>query len=222
MNTVNSIKILRDSIAFAFGLTMFSMVFSHYMGWVNYDSHNIWEVLAAFTSFSCTWMCVHQTRWNYPMAVISTMLLAYVFWEANLLASAALNIYLIPTVIYGWFIWGSDKNTRPVLPLEPRMIPVYILFTGGAYVGAWAIVNYLGGEMAALDSWLLIGSIFAQFLLDRKRRPTWIVWIIVDVVSIYVYFQAGLYLLALQFFFFLLNAFYGWFMWTKTMEKSNV
>lgn len=221
MNNVNSLRVFRDSIAVAFGLTMFSIIFSDYMGWVAFNQHNIWEVLATFTSFSCTWMCVHQTRWNYPMAVVSTMLLAYVFWDANLLASAALNIYLIPTVIYGYFIWGRDSNTRPVKNVELRVLPVYALFTLAAYLGAWLIVNALGGEMAGLDSWLLIGSIFAQFLLDRKRIQTWLVWISVNIVSIYVYFEAGLYLLALQFFFFLLNAVYGYYSWYKTMENEH-
>lgn len=71
--------------------------------------------------------------------------------------------------------------------------------------------------MAPLDGWLLVGTVLAQFLLDRKKIETWIVWVLVNVVSVYVYFNAGLYLLAAQFVLFLINAIVAWFQWRKSM-----
>lgn len=221
MNRDASYKIFLDSLGIGFFLTMFSLLVVHNMGWTTFGSNNPWEMAATFASFSCTYMCVMQTRWNYPMAIISTGLLTYVFWQDGLLASAILNLYLIPTVIYGFFIWGKDTETRPVQHVSWRVIPTYVLFTIGAYLGAWGITSYFGGKLATLDSWLLIGSIFAQFLLDRKKIETWLVWITVNIVSIYVYFESGLYLLAIQFFFFLLNAVFGYYKWYKTMERHN-
>lgn len=219
MNTL-SLKTFIHSLWLAAVLTGLSLVFSEFMGWIKMGDLNLFEVAATFASFSCTYMCVMQTRWNYPMAVVSTVLLAYVFWQAGLLASAILNLYLIPTVIYGFFIWGRDSDTRPVEHVKWNILPVYAMFTVGAYLGAWGIVYYFGGELAALDSWLLIGSIFAQFLLDRKKIETWLVWISVNIVSIYVYFESGLYLLAIQFFFFLLNAVFGYLMWYRSMKNG--
>lgn len=219
MDTV-SLKRFIDSMWIATLLTVLSITFSEFMGWLQYGDLNLWEVAATWASFSCTYMCVMQTRWNYPMAVVSTCLLAYVFWQSNLLASAILNLYLIPTVIYGFFIWGKDSETRPVEHVKWGILPVYVLFTVGAYAGAWGIVNYFGGELAALDSWLLIGSIFAQFLLDRKKIETWLVWISVNIVSIYVYFDSGLYLLAIQFAFFLANAVFGYYQWWRSMNNK--
>lgn len=221
MNTW-SFKTFLDSLGIGALLTSMSVFFAVGMSWTDAADLNNLEILATFASFSCTYMCVMQTRWNYPMAVIATVLLAYVFWQANLLASAILNLYLIPTVIYGFFIWKEDANTKPVQHVELKMLPIYALFTIGAYLGAWGIVQFFGGELAVLDSWLLIGSIFAQFLLDRKRLETWLVWITVNIISIYVYFESGLYLLAIQFFFFLMNAVFGYYMWWKSMRlRSN-
>lgn len=155
------------------------------------------------------------------MAILSTSLLAYVFWSSNLLASAALNVYLIPTVIYGYFIWGKDAETKPVEHVKWQSLLQYVFFTALAYVGAVAVVEYFGGEFSALDSWLLIGSIFAQFLLDRKKVETWVVWALVNIVSIYVYYNSGLYLLAMQFSVFLLNTCYGWYEWYRSMNKKE-
>src|SRR5690554_6297833 len=113
-----SLKSFKQSIQIALAATGMSVFLSQFMGWITLTDLNWWEVAATFASFSCTWMCVKQTRWNYPMAIVSVLLLSYVFWSAGLLASAALNIYLIPTVIYGYFIWGQDKQTRPVQHVE--------------------------------------------------------------------------------------------------------
>lgn len=216
-----SVNILIESLFVAIVLTAGSVGFATWMGWIA-ESLNPIEVFATFTSYSCTYMVVMQTRWNYPMAILSTASLSYVFWQADLLASAALNVYLIPTVIYGYFIWGKDKETRPVEHVKLSVVYQYALYTAAAYVGAWALVNYLGGAFAPLDSFLLIGSILGQFLLDRKKIETWLVWISVNIVSIYIYFESGLYLLAIQFMFFLLNAVFGYVQWNKTLKQQDV
>lgn len=185
------------------------------------DPINPWETAAVYFSFACTWLCVKQVRFNYVLAVVSTLLLSYVFWKSNLLGSMALNLYLIPTVIYGWFIWGRDTETKPVQHVTWRAAGLYALFTLLTYAGAVAIINALGGEMGALDGWLLIGSILAQFLLDRKKIETWVIWVVVNVVSVYVYFQAGLYLLAAQFALFLVNAIYAYLQWRKDLPDKK-
>lgn len=179
------------------------------------------ETAAVFFSFACTWLCTRQVRFSYVLAVIATSLLVVTFWQANLYGSMALNLYLIPTVIYGWFIWGKDSSPKPVQHVKSKNLFVYLAVTFVTWVGAYYLIHEVGGSMANLDGWLLIGTVLAQFLLDRKKIETWIVWILVDIVSIYVYFEAGLHLLAAQFFLFLVNAFIGYFLWKKTMENNN-
>ena len=181
---------------------------------------NILETLSVFFSFACTWLCTRQVRFNYVLAVISTSLLVVVFWQANLYGSMALNLYLIPTVIYGWFVWGRDEDTKPVEHVKLKMLPLYALFTVGTWAIAYVTIKALGGAMGALDGWLLVGSVMAQYLLDRKKIETWFVWIAVNVVSVYVYFSSGLYLLAAQFAFFLINAVIGYFQWKKSLQKG--
>lgn len=182
---------------------------------------NYWETAAVFFSFACTWLVTRQTRFNYVLGVISTILLSYVFWTQNLYGSMVLNLYLIPTVIYGWFIWGKDTNTKPVQHVKIKVIPIYLIVTIITWAGAYYLINYFGGEMGVLDGWLLIGSTLAQFLLDRKKIETWIIWILVNIVSVYVYFESGLYLLAGQFLLFLVNAIIAYSLWNKDLKKNK-
>lgn len=180
------------------------------------------ELAATWTSFICTLMCVFQSRWNYVVGVISVFFLSIVFYQANLLGSMALNIYLIPTLIYGWFVWKKDSETKPVERLKAENILLYLIASGLTYLGAVMTVSYFGGNIPTLDGFLLIGSILAQFLLDRKKLETWMVWAAVNVISIYVYYNSGLYLITLQFCFFLGNTVYGYVMWKKSMENKSM
>jgi len=178
------------------------------------------ETASVFFSFACTWLCTRQVRFNYVLGVVSTTLLVITFYQAGLYGSMALNIYLIPTVIIGWFMWGRDTNPKPVQHVQPKKIVLYIFFTALTWTGAYFIITSFGGNMVALDGWLLVGTVLAQFLLDRKKIETWIVWVLVNIVSVYVYFESGLYLLAAQFMLFLFNAIFAYFQWRKTMNQN--
>lgn len=180
------------------------------------------ETASVFFSFACTWLCTRQVRFNYVLGVVSTTLLVITFYQAGLYGSMVLNIYLVPTVIIGWFMWGKDKNPRPVQHVQLKKIALYLFFTALTWTGAYFIITGFGGKMVALDGWLLVGTVLAQFLLDRKKIETWIVWILVNVVSVYVYFESGLYLLAAQFALFLANAIFAYFQWRKTMKQDTV
>lgn len=213
-----------ESIFVAIGLTALSYVVGVYQNWIT--ELNWLEVFSVATSYSCTYLCVKESRWNYPIGAISVAALSLFFYQQELLSSMALNIYLIPTLIWGWFRWGRDSVTRPVTNLKfDKWLLAYGGFTLVAYFASTFIAKNLGGSMTGLDAFILVGSILAQFLLDNKKIETWYVWAMVNVVAIYTYFNAELYLVAFQFVFFLANTVYGWWNWNmskKMKELQNV
>lgn len=180
---------------------------------------NLLEIFSVWTSYACTYLCVVQSRWNYPIGAISVIALSVLFYQQSLFASMALNIYLIPTLIWGWFRWRPDDNTRPVTNVAVYWWPIYIGLTAIVWYSLTEIAKYLGSPLAGPDSLILSTSILAQFLLDQKKIETWIVWFIVNVISIYTYWQAGLVLVAFQYIFFLMNTFWGYVEWRNTKNE---
>lgn len=213
---VNTRKSIIEAVVLATGITGLLLVAMALTG----TNINWIETASVFFSFACTWLCTRQVRFNYVLAVISTSLLVITFWQAELFGSMILNIYLIPTVIYGWFVWKRDTNPRPVERVKPKKFLIYAAVTAVTWAGAYWIITSFEGQMGGLDGWLLVGTILAQFLMDRKKIENWTIWIIVDAVSIFVYWQAGLYLLAAQFFLFGANAVYAHFQWKKSMKVA--
>lgn len=208
-----------ESIIVAIVLTGISYVIGMVFDWVSVL--NWLEVFAVFTSYACTYLCVKERRINYPIGVISSAAYAYLFLQSGLFSSAILNAYLVPTLVYGWIRWRKDSNKRPVTHLSLKMLPVYILVAAVGYFGAASISQALGGAMAWTDAMILAGTILAQFMLDNKKLENWIVWAIVNVFAIYTYIEAGLFLVALQYVFFLANTAYGYVMWRRSMQHEQ-
>jgi nicotinamide mononucleotide transporter len=210
-----------DSIVIAIIATGASYALGLGFGWI--DTVNWLEAFAVFTSYSCTWLCVRQRRINYPIGAVSTAAYCVLFWQAGLLASMALNAYLTPALLYGWIRWRRDSDTRPVGRVALKWAPVYLIATGLAYLGILWIVGSLGATLAFTDSFILVGSILAQFLLDNKKIENWWVWAIVDGVAIYTYFSAGLFVAGVQYVVFFANCFVGLAAWNRSKNaRQNV
>lgn len=211
----------RQSIVLGLGLTLISYLVGLMFGWVTLQTLSWLEVFAVFTSYSCTYLCVKERRINYPVGAVSTAAYAVLFMQSGLLASAVLNFYLTPTLLYGWIRWRKDSNKRPVTRVELRWVPAYLGVTILAYVGAAYLSSRFGGAMAWTDSLILTGTILAQFLLDNKKLENWAVWAVVNVFAIYTYATTGLALVAFQYVFFLGNTVYGYLVWKRSKDHET-
>jgi nicotinamide mononucleotide transporter len=205
-----------DSLWIAAALTAASYLLGLALGWTT--GVNWLEAFAVFTSYSCTYLCVRQRRFNYPIGALSTIAYCVLFLQEGLYASMVLNAYLTPILVYGWFRWRADAITRPVTRVEPRWVPVYLLVTAAAFAGAASLNTLLGGTFALADSVILVGTILAQFLMDNKKIESWFVWMIVNVVATWAYFSAGLAIAAVQYVLFLGNAVWAFVEWRRTMR----
>lgn len=208
------------SILIATVLTIIPYAWGYEFGWIT--TVDPLEAFATFTSYSCTYLCVKESRINYPIGAVSVAALGLLFWRQGLYASAALQIYLFPTLLYGWIRWRSDRSPRPVTRLAlDWWLAAYVGLTAAVYAILLWIDALLGASMSGLDTSILVLSILAQFLMDNKKIENWIVWLIVDVVSVYVYIEAGLYVVAFQMFLFLLNTAWGFWDWSREARASG-
>jgi nicotinamide mononucleotide transporter len=221
--TINkkSFKEFGISLIVAFVVTGVSYFVAYVFEWIK--DINWVEAASVFTSYSCTYMCVKQTRWNYPMGALSVVLLGILFFQMDLYSSMALQIYLFPWLLYGWFRWKKDEDTRPVKYLKlDKWIWLYVIFTAGSYFIMKVVTSAFGAKASAFDSAIFAFSILAQFLMDNKKIENWIIWAIVNIISIILYWHQGAYILAMQFVFFFANTIYGWYQWHKSMEKKTI
>lgn len=201
-------------------LTALSYFVGLQMGWIAEVS--MLEAFAVFTSYISTFLCVVERRWNYIFGAISTAAYCVLFYRFDLLASMAINGFLAVYLLYGWFRWRRDTNTRPVTFMTWAQWLIYIMVAAVGYGIIVFLASHFGGTLAWTDSFILAGTVLAQFMLDNKKQETWIIWAIVNVFAIYTYFHVGLALVGFQYIFFLANTVYGWVMWNKSRKSEPV
>lgn len=214
-------KYILESIALAVVLTALSYGIGLWMGWI--VAVDWLEVFAVLTSYSCTWLCTRQSRWNYPIGIITTAAYSVLFYQWGMLALAVFNLYLVFSLIYGWFRWGSDDNTRPVTRIPLKWYAGYGA-VGLAILGLFLLANMLFNPaglagLNPIDVGLAVASGVAQLMLDNKKLETWSVWAAVDIVSIPFFIYSGLTLVAFQYIFFLANTVIGHIQWKRTMVE---
>jgi len=209
-----------DSIGIAFVLTAFSYWVGMSLGWIT--ELNYLEVFAVFTSYSCTWLCSVQSRLNYPVGVITTAAYSVLFWQWGMPALALFNLYLVFSLAYGWFRWGSDDNTREVTLTSLNGYVFYALVGAvlvGLFLGANMWLNPTGiSEINPIDMWLAVFSGIAQLMLDNKKLENWVVWAGINIFSIPFFLSSGMTLVAFQYIFFLANTVIGFTLWYKSMN----
>ena len=191
---------------------MFELISNFYM---TYAEHLITVVLAA-----CVFCAALGKRWNWPIGLVGvTMYGMHAWFVWGLYADALLQIFYFATGIFGWLWWykgGSGRTEAPVTDctvLEKGLLLTVIGFVTYHW-GVYLTAN-TDSTVPFMDSFTTVTCLIAQLLLMFRNRFTWVLWIIADIVYVYLFYVKGLNLLSIEYALFTLNAVFGYYMWSK-------
>ena len=72
------------------------------------------EILATAATVAYVLFAVKRSLWQYPVGLLATVLFFFVFLEARLYASTALQVLFAAVQLYGWWYWlRGDHGKRP-------------------------------------------------------------------------------------------------------------
>lgn len=134
-------------------------------------------------------------------------------------------LYYLPTQFIGLYVWGKHYN-KPAdqvegLRMDGKHIVIWSICSVAGIFVYKLILDTLGGNATLLDSMSTVFSIVANILMVMRYREQWALWIIVDVVTVVMWIIAGDFLMTIMWAIYLINAVYGWIMWTKISQKSG-
>ena len=197
-------------------LTALSYAVAYLMQWD--VTFNWLDALAVGTSYACTWLCVVQSRLNYLIGAISVALYSALFLRDGYTALAAFNLYMVGSLLYGWFRWGRDSNPRRVRSLQFDRWTLGYVGIGVAISAACVLVNtYFPGTFATTDIVITALSGMAQTMLDNKRLQNWHVWLVVNILSMWAFYHSEMYIVLLQYVLFTANTLIGYVSWKRSM-----
>ena len=175
---------------------------------------SILEFVAAIVSFIGVWLGTTGRRITWPWWAASSALYMVFFYQADLFASAALQIVFIGAALWGWLGWGPTGATPSSLSNRHRA-----LWAMGTIVSVSALTPVLSSMGAAAtwsDAFLLVGSLIAQILMVYEKIESWVLWLIVDAAGTVQYALLGYWFTAVLYFAFTIIAVIGWKRWNDT------
>ena len=85
----------------------------------------------------------------------------------------------------------------------------------------WLMANYTPTSFPYLDSVTTVFAVFATYLVVKKVLENWLYWIVIDVVSIYLYIEKDLAPTAALFILYIFMATYGYFKWAEKYKQRH-
>jgi len=177
---------------------------------------SILEFVAALTSFIGVWLGTTGKRITWPWWAISSALYGVFFYQADLFASAVLQIIFILAAIYGWKDWAPTGAVPGNMSIRNRRNLVIGTVFSVAVLSP--VLSNLGAAATWSDAFLLIGSLIAQVMMVYEKYESWVVWFVVDLVGTIEYALLGYWFTAVLYAVFTIVAVLGWKRWRDSLS----
>lgn len=176
------------------------------------------SLISGVTGIISVVLCSQRKISFYFFGFIQLFTYMYLAWQQRFYGELVENIFYIITMIIGIITWLKNYNNDEQIVESKRlsniqlsiiisiMILLCILF--GYYMN-----NYTDNTQPYMDVFSTIPAFIAQTLLMLRYREQWIFWIIIDIVSIFMWGFAGNWIMVIQFIFWTLNCLYGYIKW---------
>ena len=143
-------------------------------------------------------LAIRESLWCWPAAFLSSALTIFVMFGARLYSEAALNVFYAAIAVYGWYQWRYGGRTTGVGELSIAVWPLktHALAIGGSValsscVG-WLMSQNTEAAFPYLDAFVTVASVVTTYMVARKILENWIYWLVVDSLSLYLYWQREL------------------------------
>ncbi|MDQ0427494.1 nicotinamide mononucleotide transporter [Planomicrobium stackebrandtii] len=194
-------------------------------------------LISSLSGMLCVLLVAKGKISNYYFGIIQTSTYAYISFTYGLYGEAMLNgLFYFPIQFIGLYLWHRNtiKNKNSVQGediIVKTMNPSSWLYTAIAIIIGtilYAILlEAIGGRSVGLDSATNVLSVTAQILMLKRFAEQWLVWILVNILSIVLWVVTldatggNDYTLVVMWTAFLVNSIYGYYNWRK-MAKNQV
>lgn len=183
-----------------------------------------WEILAVVFGIAYVLLAAKESLWTWLFAFLSTIIYTVIFWEGALVSSSLLNFYYMGMAVYGFMLWRSGGEEGEELEITSWTIKknIFLIVSGVliALILGYLSDTYTDAKFAYLDTFVLVFSVLATWMLANKVLENWLYWMVIDSAAIVLYWQSGYLATIVLFTLYILLAFYGYSSWRKVKYES--
>ncbi len=190
------------------------------------------EFFGVLTGIAGVWLAAKAHIGNWPVSLINVTLSFFLFYQSQLYPDMFLQVFFFVSSGWGWWRWVHPKPEETDLKHELKisLLTPKEWITGSIatliatiLLGLFAqnlhiLLPFIFRQPSAfpyLDSFTTVASIIATVWMIRKKIECWYVWILIDVISTYMYFVKDLRFYSLLYFIFCFLAIGGAIQWWR-------
>ena len=229
-------------------LLSINTVLYHFNLGVGYSLSYI-EAVGTIFGLLCIWYASKEKFFNFYFGLINVTLFAIIFYQIQLYANLLLQIFFFVMNLYGLYAWGKSTSSDDGLKIRWLSKPQLILTIIASLIAIGILANFINlffntltliavklmqlvipsiampalqpDPYPLMDAAVTILSIVAMVQMTRKLVENWIVWVIIDLISIVLYAKQGVYFMALEYVLLTAIALNGTIEWIKAARKNN-
>lgn len=183
------------------------------------------EWIAVIAGLAYVVLAARSNIWCWPAAFVGTAASIIMLWNVSLLMDSALNAFYLVMAVYGYWQWrygGIQGGELRISKLEIKYhvwIALSIIVLSGGI--GFVLDQHSNAAWPYIDTATTVSAVIATVMVARKILENWLYWIIIDIVSVWIYWERGLFLYAFLFALYTVIAIYGFVQWRAQITASK-
>lgn len=148
------------------------------------------EILATCCSLIYIIFLMKEKIICWPFGIAGSLLSIYLFIDAKLYSEAVLFLFYVAMGIWGWLRWHQRAATdaNPIIQWIPKThLWGIIAASSFALITAHSFQTFTDAERPYLDAFTTAFSFLATYMQVTKVLENWFYWIVLNLVSIWLY-----------------------------------
>ncbi len=193
------------------------------------------EWVAVLTGVIYVILASYQSIWCWLFAFVSSSLYVYICIAFELYIESGLQLFYVAMAIVGWLSWSNANKKSSAVSKELldspesktvvqvwslRIHAINIIVSGlVAFALGWTFDQFTNQSNPYMDAFTTVYSLLATFMVTRRVLENWVYWVVIDLVSIFLYSSRELYLSSVLYMFFTVLAVFGFITWYRAYKS---
>jgi nicotinamide mononucleotide transporter len=190
------------------------------------DAYTTIEAISVLLNLIFLGLLIIQNKWCWPFGIVGSALGVFLFvWpdaQVKLYSEAILYSYYVWIGIFGWWNWTSKQSEKNIVSWSIRKnVSALIIGLGVFPVLGFVMDEFFDSNSPYLDALTTTFSFIASFLQAKRVLSSWHFWIVINGVSIYLYYSRGLELYTGLMVIYFAFSMYGLKIWKRDLKVAS-
>ncbi|AGH32133.1 PnuC-like nicotinamide mononucleotide transport [Vibrio phage 11895-B1] len=220
--------IIKDLTSLTVGQVSFlSAMLVTMLGLSLYWQDSMVSMVSGVTGVICVFLVNMRKLSNFFWGFINCSLYGYVAYTASYYGDTMLNwVFYLPIQLVGAYMWSAQMNGNEVVSRKIKSLNTLFVLLAGSITTVLVYsqaLQMIGGKLSIVDATTTTLSVLATYFMVKGYREQWVCWIVVNILSIYMWVQNFItngdgYGVLIMWVMFLTNSVYGCYTWFKASK----